>query len=53
LDKNASGERLMLDFYFSDVELKFQLPGFRAVVDYIWSVYSVEKPVLVAARSKA
>jgi hypothetical protein len=33
----------MVDFYFSGFELKFQLPGFRAVVDYIWSVYSVEK----------
>jgi hypothetical protein len=39
----GSGERLMSDFYFSGVELKFQLLGFRAVVDYIWSVYSVEK----------
>jgi hypothetical protein len=33
----------MLDFYFSGVELKFHPPGFRSVVDYIWSVYSVEK----------
>jgi hypothetical protein len=33
----------MLDFYFSGVELKFQLTGFRAVVDYIWCFYSVEK----------
>jgi hypothetical protein len=40
---NCSEERLMSDFYFSSVELKFLLPGFRAVVYYIWSVYSVEK----------
>jgi hypothetical protein len=33
----------MVDFYFTGVELKFKLPGFRAVVDYIWSVYSVGK----------
>ena len=43
MDKTSSGECLMVEFYFSGVELNFQLPGFRAVVDYIWSVYSVEK----------
>lgn len=43
MDKTGSGEHLMLDFYLSGVGLKFQLPGFRAVVVCIWSVYSFEK----------
>jgi len=43
VDKNGSGERFMLDFYLSGVGLKFQLTEFRAVVAYVWSVYSFEK----------
>jgi hypothetical protein len=39
----GSGESLMSEFCFSGVELKFQLPGFRDVVDFNRCVYSVEK----------